>query len=497
MSWRAAIALGAVAFAAGCGGGGGSGSAAPPMGPTASPPIVLSQSMRISSDPFTNASSQHATEVEPSAFSFGSTIVAASQAGRFRTSGSSDIVWEVSRDAGSTWASGVMPGMTQYTLPAAPFDSVSDPVVAYDAAHATWLVSSIPVYFNNAPQPPVLVNRSTDGLTWTTPVPIVPYEVEPDKDWMTCDNSVSSPYYGHCYVEWDEFGNNLTIHMSVSTDGGQSWSPPRNTAGNAAGLGGQPLVQPNGTVVVPIDDGNESNILSFVSTDGGATWTQPVNVTRISDHADAGGIRSGPLPSAAIDASGRIFLAWQDCRFRTGCTSNDIVLSTSADGLNWSTPARVPIDANPSSADHFLPGIGVDASTAGGGAHLGITYYYYPDANCTVQTCQLFSGFIASQDGGNTWGLPVSLAGPMALASLAQTTQGAMVGDYIATVFSNARPVGVFPVASVTGGGFDEALNVPRPGTIHVSSVHRSSAGERAEAAARSDHPPRHPRPIR
>src|SRR2546427_13216759 len=45
----------------------------------------------IASDPFTNSTSQHATIVEPDTYSFGSTIVAAAQWGRFTDGGASDI----------------------------------------------------------------------------------------------------------------------------------------------------------------------------------------------------------------------------------------------------------------------------------------------------------------------------------------------------------------------------------------------------------------------
>src|SRR5438046_220157 len=46
--------------------------------------------VKISSDPFTNTTSQHATEVEPDTFAFGTTIVSAFQAGRFFDGGASD-----------------------------------------------------------------------------------------------------------------------------------------------------------------------------------------------------------------------------------------------------------------------------------------------------------------------------------------------------------------------------------------------------------------------
>ena len=52
----------------------------------------------------------------------------------------------------------------------------------------------------------------------------------------------------------------------------------------------------------------------------------------------------------------------------------------------------MPIDAVTSTADHFIPGIGVDPSSSGATARIGLTYYYYPQANCTDTTCQLDAG---------------------------------------------------------------------------------------------------------
>jgi hypothetical protein len=46
--------------------------------PTDGPSLV-----QLSADPYTNPTSQHQTEVEPDTFAYGSTIVAAFQAGRF------------------------------------------------------------------------------------------------------------------------------------------------------------------------------------------------------------------------------------------------------------------------------------------------------------------------------------------------------------------------------------------------------------------------------
>src|SRR5207302_4061632 len=123
-----------------------------------------------------------------------------------------------------------------------------------------------------------------------------------------------------------------------------------------------------------------------LSSDGGATWNVPVVAAKISDRPAAGGLRDDPLPSVAMDSVGNIYVVWQDCRFRTNCSSNDLVMSTSSDGANWSAPARIPIDTMTSGADHFIPGLGIDPTTGGSTAHLGLSYYYYPQANCSAST---------------------------------------------------------------------------------------------------------------
>ena len=232
---RAAVALGVLLVALLAGG-------------VAKANVPLTQ---VSADPFTNATSQHATEVEPDTFAFGSTVVSTFQVGRFFNGGATDIGFVRSGDGGATWgAPGFLPGMTFSSgASGSPFERVSDPSVAYDAAHATWLISSIPLLPNTV-VPTVFVNRSTDdGRTWSTPVSIPPpvsNSVNLDKNWTVCDNGGSSRFRGHCYTELDNFGDGDRELMSTSTDGGQTWSTPIQTAGHDKGLGGQPVVQPNG-----------------------------------------------------------------------------------------------------------------------------------------------------------------------------------------------------------------------------------------------------------
>jgi len=443
--------------------------------------------IQVSTDAFTIGPGQHATEVEPHMLSNGSTLVSTFQVGRISPGGSTGIGWATSADGAVTWTHGVLPGLTKGEG-SGPYDAASDPVVAYDAKHGVWMIASLPIS-STLQVPAVVVNRSTDGgLSWGNPVSVDPTAPSSDKNWIVCDSWPNSPHYGNCYLEWDDPFTQGEIRMSTSTDGGLSWGLATSTADGAPGIGGQPLVQPNGTVIVPIESiGTQTpSMLSFSSADGGASWTAPVTISNIQVHADAGGIRSGPLPSAAVDGAGMVWVVWEDCRFRTNCTTNDLVYSTSSDGVTWNTVTRIPIDDVSSTVDHFIPGVGIDPATSGGNAHVALHYYYYPETSCDVSTCQLFVGYISSSNGGLTWNAPIPQTGAMQLGWLPNSQNGLMVGDYIATVFVNGLPHGIFAVAQQTTGGtfsggttFNEAMYTGKGLTVTALGRQLSSAHDK------------------
>ncbi|HEY7993779.1 MAG TPA: sialidase family protein [Candidatus Eremiobacteraceae bacterium] len=445
--------------------------------------------VQTSTDPFTNNSSMHKTEVEPDILGVGSTLVSVFQVGRFNDGGASDIGFATSADAGAHWTMGFLPGITKIEHSGNPWDRASDPTVAFDAKHGLWLAATLPLLGTTGQTP--VVSRSADGINWSNPVQVGPASVFGDKDWITCDDFPSSPHFGNCYVEYDDAGNGLLINMVTTSDGGMTWGPVRNTSDFASGIGGQPVVQPNGTVVVAVDDSGEANILSFTSTNGGASWGRSVLASSIIDHFANGNLRTEAFSSAGVDHAGNIFLIWQDCRFRNNCAENDIVMIVSSDGTHWSAPARVPIDATTSIVDHFIPGLAVNPSTAGAHAHLGITYYYYTNTNCS--TCTLRVGFIQSTNGGATWRTPVKLTGPFNVTWCALTNQGYMVGDYQGTSYSGSTAFGMFAIAAMPSGGtFNEAMFTRSGGpSLMQPGFELSSYGERPVPHAHSDHPRR------
>ncbi|MGB9086725.1 MAG: sialidase family protein [Terriglobales bacterium] len=445
--------------------------------------VALTQ---LSTDTFTDTPSQHETEVEPGTFSYGSTIVSAFQVARIYSGGGADIGFATSTDAGTSWTNGYLPGITIYQ--GGTHSAASDAAVAYDAMHGVWLIATLPIASNTS----VAVSRSADGLTWGDPITIKG-SASADKNWIVCDNTSTSPYYGHCYAEWDNTNDGDLIQMSTSTDGGQTWGSVMATAAQDYGIGGVPVVQPKGIVIVPIlGFAGNGEVTAYTSTNGGASWTKAVNVASYTSHAEAGTLRSGGLVTSAIDAAGKVYVFWPDCRFRVGCTSNDIVYSTSSNGTKWSAVKRVPIDAVSSTVDHFITGTAIAPGTKGAKAQIALVYYFYPVSKCGSD-CSLNVGFVQSSTGGSKWTAPETLAGPMELPWLPETFSGTMVADYVSVGFGGGKVFPVFATAQAKAGSlFHEAIYTTASG-LKASTPETelmSADGDRPVPNAHSDHGP-------
>jgi len=436
----------------------------------AAPKPVLS---RISSDTTSTPGAQHATEVEPDAFASGSTVVATFQVGRFFAGSAGAIGFATSTNAGVTWRSGLLPAVTQATSPPGPAAAGSDPVVAYDGLHRRWLVVTLA---NSSDQTALLVSGSTDGLSWDPPSTAISYPrsrvsgTSLDKEWLTCDNGQASPFQGRCYLAYTDLAHDPDpqhqgSHIAVqsSSDAGLTWSPPvlLDVNANVVSPGVQPVVRPNGElVVVFLEDGVVEAVHSL---DGGTTFSERERVSRLAFHRGPFqpefALRSFSLPSATVDAAGAVYVAWADCRFRSGCTSDDIVISRSPAPGRWSAPRRVPLGPLRSSTQFALPDLAVHPRTHGARAQLALTYYTLSSSECET-TCRLDVFLVTSKSAGRRWTKPHRLNPVrMRLEWLPETTSGRMVGDYMATVFVGKRVVSVHAQARAARGGvFNEAI---------------------------------------
>ena len=425
---------------------------------------------QLSRDISSDFRSQPETQVEPDSFSFGSTIVTAFQSGRYSTGGAALIGWSTSRDGGRTWRSGFLPALSQATTPPGPYARVSDPVVAYDAAHGVWLIASLALGDRDTA---LVISRSADGVRWNAPIVAARDPTEDyDKEWLTCDNWQGSRFRGRCYLSYLDFAGQRIATRS-STDGGRTWSQPAGSPGiTTSGTimnGVQPITRPDGTLLILVSvfgalanrDANQVAVIR--STDGGATFTAPARVATLFDE-EIGGVRAPPFVSVETDARGRIFAAWQDCRFRDECTANDIVFSSSADGVTWSSPERIPVGPATGGVDYFLPGLAVDPLRSGAQARLALVYHVLtPARGCSVVSCPpatIDVYFVSSNDAGRSWTVPQRLTTEsMPLHWIAETGIGRMLADYVSTSFASGRAIPVFAIASApVAGEFRQAI---------------------------------------
>jgi hypothetical protein len=407
-------------------------------------------------DPTTTSGAEHQTVVEPTTAVAGNTIVTTYQVGRYATqaSGAAAVAYATSTDGGATWTSGILPGTSTASTPAGSCQRVVNMIVAHDDAQGEWMITSHCQILSGSTwiYDSVTVSRSTDGLTWSLPITLAQGD-QPDKGWVTCDNAPASPFYGRCYLLYSSQSMSKRFQAVYTDDGGATWSNPVGTTSNATGYDVNPVVRPDGTVVVLATQNNLNNVVAYRSTDGGVSWSDPVTITTIQKHTLTAGLRTRSKPSAAVDATGTVYVSWYDCRFRASCTSNDIVWTSSTDGVTWGPIQRIPVDPVSSTVEHFVASLGVTPGTSGATAQLTVVFYEMPDAACTASTCSIDAVTTVSNDGGQTWAPTAKLNGTsMKVGWLPNTTLGHMLSDYDNVAYLGSTPVAGIVIANPLAG---------------------------------------------
>ena len=210
---------------------------------------------------------------------------------------------------------------------------------------------------------------------------------------------------GNVYMAWSDFvGNNLLrtkVYFSRSTDCGATWSAPVKLSEAF------PL---NQGVTIAVDPGTGNVYVAWrtvaaastpdgitvaKSTDGGQTFAQGVpavtlplfnssspssnpsffDESTLSTAAGGPEMRTTAFPSMAIDGCGQLYLAWSQ-RVPQSMGDARIMMSTSLDGVNWTTP--FPVDNHPVSddfSDSFTRGNQFMPALTFAGGKLMVLYY--------------------------------------------------------------------------------------------------------------------------
>ena len=369
------------------------------------------------------------------------------QVGRRFDGAATNVGFAVTTNDGASWRSGLLPGLTVASRPAGVNARASDPVVAYDAAHSTWLISTLALAGTTTQ---LAISRSTDGFTWGTALAALEERVEDgiafDKNWLACDNTTTSALFGRCYLVYTHSADRDMLAVSWSDDGGlRGRSRSTSACAVESVFSGHPRERRSRRVYL-LQVGQFS-ISASRSTDGGATWGAPARIAPIDGGCAIRDFRAFPLPSAEVDPTGRFWAAWHDCA-SPGASSNAVFVATSADGAEWSAPIAVT-----RGRDAVLPAIGIDPATG----RVAIAYMRSRPAGIDVE-------LTVSPGAPGNWSAPRRLsAQSMPLRWMPNTTSGRMLGDYISVHYARGRPLVVWALATEpVGTSFRQAVYATR-----------------------------------
>ncbi|HET7418822.1 MAG TPA: sialidase family protein [Candidatus Dormibacteraeota bacterium] len=260
-------------------------------------------------------------------------------------------------------------------------DFGSDPGVAWDGAGNVYY-SYIVVFFNpsfrSITGTEMAVARSSDlGVTWTPTYfnQNIGTGKFNDKPMITVDRA----HHNTIYVAWDnasfnqgKSSNNDVILVSHSTDGGVTFSAPVAASpaggGQAAVIGADPFVGPDGALHVAWQDAINPAIRVATSTDGGNSFGPAVEIaptTAVFQALPPAQAVRGALIYPACAAAfagpnaGHLYCSWSD---ETADRGMDVFVSVSTDGGGtWSTPGAANDDTGLN--DQFNQWLTTDPST--------------------------------------------------------------------------------------------------------------------------------------
>ncbi|NIM19177.1 MAG: hypothetical protein GTO51_02215 [Candidatus Latescibacteria bacterium] len=266
---------------------------------------------------------------------------------------------------------------------------------------------------------------STDGgATWSTPREVTSATSLTDfcdKEFMGVD-----PETGRIFISWTNFGATTTMRVTYSDDFGLTWSPAQ--VFNISGQGSIPRADPNSNRVYIA--WRSSGAIKFVrSSDNGATWSGVMNAAtgNVDPESPYGSDRIHGFPSMDVDgATGNVYIVYASRNLPPDFSDIYFVMSTDT-GATWSAPAA--INSNPGNdRAQFFPWVSVEQNTG----RVDVIWYDQISGTGTSDLTDVFHTH--SFDQGATWACPAPLTDKPFHAEYGNDTSQPNIGDYIQCV---------------------------------------------------------------
>ena len=192
--------------------------------------------------------------------------------------------------------------------------------------------------------------------------------------------------------------------MSTSTDGGLTWSTPiadgrprqgpRRAAGRAAERARRRAVREPERHDLVLHVRRRRRARGATASRSRASASTALRATSARARCRR----------AEIAGDGTVYVAWEDCRFRTKCASNDIVFSTSTDGVDLDRPGAGPDRSRHEHGRSLHPRPRGRPGDARGRHPPRADLLLLPDRQLQRRPAGSTVGYISSPDGGAHWG---------------------------------------------------------------------------------------------
>jgi hypothetical protein len=276
----------------------------------------------------------------------------------------------LSSDPGASWQNGGLPPQ-----PAAG-PAGDDVTVAFDA-HGRGYVCATRAGHGPMVNPAnpdanraVYVWRTDDGgRSFSAPLTLVEGQYC-DHPWMTV-GAGQTPSKRNVYAVWGAGVSHTALDFTRSTDGGNSFEPPRRILGEAripsvASAGPELATGPHGLVCAVCDWTTQQDssgdmigqVVAVCSTDAGHNFAAPVHLgSESSVIALPGNVQANSSPAVAISPQGdALYVAFP--KHQPGATHSDIVVTASHDrGQTW---GKVVTATPADNMTYFQPNLAVD-----------------------------------------------------------------------------------------------------------------------------------------